>query len=470
MKSEFPKLLLLAGWSFCPADVLAHSAERGLILLLPTELYIIGGALAVLLSFLVLAVIPHGFIKRLSGYSRPIKGISGLPVIPFSLGSSLVLAFLIITGFFGSRDPLLNPLPITTWTLFWVLFTLLQCITGNLWTHVNPWSGIAWGIRRIFCLKSRYASLPESLGYLPGIILFAGFAWFELVDPAPEDPHRLAWMILLYWLINLIALLVCGEDKWFERGEPFSIFFRLIGTLSPLQPTGNDASGKIRIVVPGLTMGALPALPLSGTLFVLLTLSTVSFDGLSGTFFWLGMIGVNPLEFPGRSAVIPDNTLGLLGGFGLLVFLYLACVYAGWKMTGSKAGFVEVAGRLVYSIIPISLVFHCAHYLTRVLVNVQYAFLAWNDPLSRDWNLLGASNFHVTTSFFNHLDAVAVIWGVQTAVIVLGHVIGVFIAHVIALDIYQTPRVAVKSQVFPAILMVGYTVFGLWLLSTPAIG
>ena len=319
-----------------------------------------------------------------------------------------------------------------------------------------------------------FVSSPDMLHYRKasdisqGIILFAGFAWFELVDPAPEDPHRLAWMILVYWLINLIAVLIYGEDKWFERGEPFSIFFRLIGNLSPLQPSGNGASSKIRIAVPGLTMGALPALPLSGTLFVLLTLSTVSFDGLSGTFFWLGMIGVNPLEFPGRSAVIPDNSLGLLGGFGLLVFLYLVCVYAGWKMAGAKVGFVDVAGRLVYSIIPISLVFHCAHYLPQVLVNVQYAFLAYNDPLSQGSNILGASNFYVTTSFFNHLDAVALIWGLQTTIIVLGHVTGVFIAHVIALDIYQTPRVAVKSQVFPAILMVGYTVFGLWLLSTPA--
>ncbi len=469
MKFGLPKWLLLAGWSLCPAEVLAHSAERGLILLLPTELYMIGGALAVLLSFIVLAVIPPALFKRLSGYSQPIKGIPGLPVVPFSLGSFFALTFLIVTGFFGSQDPLLNPLPITVWTLFWILFTLLQCITGNLWTHVNPWSGVAWGVRRIFCLKSRYAALPEGFGYFPAITLFAGFAWFELVDPAPEDPHRLAWMVLVYWLINLIAVLIYGEEKWFERGEPFSIFFRLIGKLSLFHPDG-DGSGKIRLIVPGAGMGALPALPLSGALFVLLTLSTVSFDGLSGTFFWLSLIGANPLEFPGRSAVMPDNSLGLAGGFGLLVLLYLACVYAGWKMAGVKVGFVEVAGRLVYSIIPISLVFHCAHYLTRILVNVQYAFLAWNDPLSRDWNLLGASHFHVTTSFFNHLDAVSLIWGFQTAVIVLGHVIGIFIAHVIALDIYQAPRTAVRSQIFPAILMVGYTVFGLWLLSTAAIG
>ncbi len=469
MKPGLPIRLLLAGWSLCPADVLAHSAERGLILLLPTELYMIGGALAVLLSFIVLAVIPPDFVRRLSGYSQPIKGISGLPAVPFSLGSFLALAFLIVTGFFGSRDPLLNPLPITIWTLFWILFTLLQCITGNLWTHVNPWSGAAWVVRRIFCLKPRYAVLPEGFGYFPGIILFAGFAWFELVDPAPEDPHRLAWMVLVYWLINLVAVLIYGEEKWFERGEPFSIFFRLIGKLSPFQPD-RDGREKNRLTAPGSAMCALPALPFSGILFVLLTLSTVSFDGLSGTFFWLGLIGVNPLEFPGRSAVMPDNSLGLAGGFGLLVLLYLACVYAGWKMAGAKVGFAEVAGRLVYSIIPISLVFHCAHYLTRVLVNVQYAFLAWNDPLSQGWNLLGASHFHVTTSFFNHLDAVSLIWGLQTAVIVLGHVIGIFIAHVIALDIYPAPRTAVRSQVFPAILMVAYTVFGLWLLSTAAIG
>ena len=275
-------------------------------------------------------------------------------------------------------------------------------------------------------------------------------------------------MVLAWWLINLIAVLIYGEEKWFERGEPFAIFFRLIGKLSPFQPD-DGGSGKTRIVVPGSALAALPALPLSGTLFVLLTLSAVSFDGLSGTFFWLAMIGVNPLEFPGRSAVMPDHSLGLAGGFGLLVFLYMACVYAGWKMAGARVGFVEIAGRLVYSIIPISLVFHCAHYLTRILVNVQYAFLAWNDPLSRDWNLLGAGHFHVTTSFFNYLDAVALIWGVQTAVIVLGHVIGIVIAHVIALDIYRSSRTAVRSQIFPAILMVGYTVFGLWLLSTPTI-
>ncbi len=39
----------LAGW---PTEALAHASERGQIMLLPTHLYIIGGALAVLASVL----------------------------------------------------------------------------------------------------------------------------------------------------------------------------------------------------------------------------------------------------------------------------------------------------------------------------------------------------------------------------------------------------------------------------------
>ena len=209
---------------------------------------------------------------------------------------------------------------------------------------------------------------------------------------------------------------------------------------------------------------------MSGILFVLLTLSTVSFDGLSCSFLWLGSIGINPLEFPGRSAVVGMNSAGLVGTFLLLAALYLGSVYGGWKLTGSPGSFAESAGRLVYSIIPISLVFHAAHYLTLVLVNAQYAVIAYNDPLDRDWALLGANHFHVTTSFFNHIEAVSVIWGLQTAIVVIGHVIGILLAHMLAVELYADGRRATRSQVFLAALMVGYTVFGLWLLSTPSIG
>ena len=329
----------------------------------------------------------------------------------------------------------------------------------------------AWLARKVLGLKSHYATLPLGIGYLPAIVLFIGFAWFELVDIAPEDPDRLAYAAMEFWLVNFAAIIVFGRQAWFRRGEPFAIFYRLVGKISPFRVNVmDDRRWQVDLVMPGSQFRQLDPLPLSGVLFVLLTLSTVSFDGLSCSFLWLGSIGINPLEFPGRSAVVEMNSVGLIGTFILLAALFLGSVYGGWKLNGSPGLFLDSAGRLVYSIIPISLVFHAAHYLTLVLVNTQYAVIAYNDPLARGWTLLGADHFHVTTSFFNHIEAVSVIWGFQTAIVVIGHVIGILLAHVLAMEIYGDGRRATLSQVFLAALMVGYTVFGLWLLSTPSIG
>ena len=63
--------------------------------------------------------------------------------------------------------------------------------------------------------------------------------------------------------------------------------------------------------LPGAQILAMPPLTPSAAAFVALVLASVSFDGLADTFWWLACIGVNPLEFPGRSAVVVPNTLGL---------------------------------------------------------------------------------------------------------------------------------------------------------------
>jgi hypothetical protein len=458
-------LLLLPGYA------LGHSSGRGLVLLLPTELYLIGGALAVLASFILLAVIPPATIRRAGKSSVSLFVAWTVPVTASSLASLCLLVFLLMAGFSGSRDPLLNPLPIFTWTLWWVLFTVIQCITGDLWRFLNPWSGLCRLLRRSLALKSRYLRLPAALGYMPATILFAAFAWFELVDRAPEDPERLGWFVLVYWVINFTAILVFGEKDWFQRGEPFSIFFRLIGAIAPLQKSceANDR-GAMQLVWPGRKLTELPALPVSGILFVLVTLATVSFDGLSRTFLWLKWTGVNPLEFPGRSALTTSNSIGLVVAFTTLSILYLLVVCLGHRLAGSDNSFMGSAGRLVYSIIPVSLVFHCSHYLVQVLVNSQYAVLAFNDPFAQGWNMLGAQGFHVTTSFLNNLESVVSIWGFQTMVIVIGHIIGIAVAHAISLQLHASSAQAIKSQVFLAIFMVAYTLLGLWLLSTAAIG
>jgi len=473
LSGESP-VLWVTGWALLSMPVtelvLAHSAERGLVLLLPTRLYVVGGAASVLASFLLLAVMPVDTFKRFANRKLRLFSCREFTGTVSSLVSFVILCGLLYLGFNGSTDPLSNPLPLVFWTGFWVMFTVIQCLTGDLWRFLNPWQGPARLIRRLCRLPNSPVKLPQGLGYLPAIILFVCFAWFELIDIAPEDPGRLAIFILTFWLVNFIAVLMFGEQEWFKRGEPFSIFFRLIGAIAPFcrGREGEDRQA-VYLCLPGRALTEFPALPISGMIFVLTTLGTVSYDGLSRTYFWLKAIGVNPLEYPGRSGVWVQNTSGMVAAVICLVSLFAACVFFGprWLRPGS---FRQLAGRLVYSIIPISLVFHCAHYLTQILVNSQYLVLALNDPMASGLGLLGRDHFHVTTSFLSHLDSVSIIWGVQTTVIVIGHIVGIGIAHSIALSEFPGRHEAAKSQCPLAALMVAYTVFGLWLLSTIAIG
>jgi hypothetical protein len=210
-------------------------------------------------------------------------------------------------------------------------------------------------------------------------------------------------------------------------------------------------------------------LPLTGVFFVLLALSTVSFDGLSRTFLWLGAIGINPLEFPGRSAVTTSGTLGMIGMFLALSLAFVGTVALGCALAGQAGLWRQAAGRLIYSIVPIALAFQTAHYLTSVLVDGQNAVIALSDPFALGWNLFGTAHWHMTPSFLNTLDGVTRIFNTETVVIALGHIVGIVMAHLIALKLFENPRQAVLSQIPLAALMVFYTAFGLWLLATPRI-
>ena len=315
---------------------------------------------------------------------------------------------------------------------------------------------------------------PPWLGYWPAIVLFLGFAWFELIDIAPDNPERLAVAVGAYWLFTFIALVLFGEEAWLGRAEPFSVFFRFIGWLSPLvwspATPDDDNRRRLSLAMPGAALLDRTPLPASGVFFILLTLASVSFDGLAKTFWWLGLNGINPLEFPGRSAVLGVNTGGLILTWEALAVIYTGAVLLGWLMAGRPGKPAALLGTLVLSIMPISLGFHFAHYLTALLVNGQYAYAAASDPFGTGADVLSLGHFHVTTSFLNTYEGTRAIWNAQTAGIVIGHVLAVLIAHELARRSVPDGRALVLSQVPLAAVMVGYTLFGLWLLSTPVAG
>ncbi len=423
----------------------AHVAERALVLLLPTDVYIAAGVAAVVATVALTVLAPAALFRRFAA-RRPEGEAPGRAALATSCGSFVVLSALVVLGLFGPRDPLANLLPLVLLTLWWICLPVAQALFGDLWAWLDPWRGplALLGVGR------RLWEMPAWLVVWPAVASYVLAGLYALADPAPDDPARLAVAVAGYWLFTFAMCLLFGAD-WLRRGEGLTLFLTLVARLAPLRRTL-----------------ALPV-PLSGSLavFCVTALAVGSFDGLNESFWWLGLIDVNPLAFPGRTALIGTNVGGLLAAALALNLVFAACVYAGLRLAGHTDAFADLWPRLALSLIAIALGYHLAHLLTAALVNLQYLVAAANDPLAQGAAWLGITEFHVTTSFFNQRHTVQAIWLVQAAAIVGAHMLAVLLAHAVALRGLGNRRAALLSQAPVAAFMVLYTLFGLWLLSTP---
>ena len=516
-------LIVLASPAF------GHAGERGFILLLPTGLFQAAGTMAVAVSFLVVIRFRAETLRsavesarwRLFPVPRRIPGSNAV--------ASVMLLGLIVAGLTGSRDPLANPLPLSVWTLLWVGLTFAHAVLGNVWPHLNPWTALARLVRRV--VRGRRGdredggnhqddrggrdagddrsarsgrevggdrgdrdgrgsrdgrgarhdrddrdhrsgddadgllSWPEAFGDWPAVVLLLLFAWFELVFPAPRDPAILAFAAAGYSVFTVAGMVLFGDEAWGRRVEIFSRFFRIVSWLAPLRTVEEGGTRRLAVTFPGARLLEIGSLSAAGVVFVVVALATVSFDGLSRTFWWLDLAGENPLEHPGRTALMGRNTFGLLAAAATLLVAFAITATAGARWAGTDAA--PALRRFVVSIVPIAFGYHFAHYLPSFLVDVQYALKALSDPLALGWNLLGARDLHVTASFLTHHASVEIIWYAQAGAIVAAHVAAVVVLHALAGESGRGRLAPVLGELPLTVLMIGYTLFGLWLLSTP---
>ena len=460
----------LGGLAACGAPpVLAHAGERGFILLLPTGLFQAGGTMAVAVSFLVVIWIRASALRRTFEHARQV--LFPVPRSHFgcNVAASAVLVVLVAAGLAGSRDPLANPLPLSVWTLTWVGLTFAHAVLGYLWPIVNPWTALARLVRRLLGRTggddAGLLDWPEALGAWPAVALLLLFAWFELVHPAPQDPAVLAFAVVGYSVFTVAGMVLFGNGTWERNVEIFSRFFRIVSWIALLRTVEEGGVRRLAVTFPGARLLGVDSLPPAGVVFVVVALATVSFDGLSRTFWWLDLVGENPLEHPGRTALAARNTLGLVGAATALLTAYAFTAAAGAWWSGSSAA--PALRRFVVSIVPIAFGYHFAHYLPSFLVDAQYALKALSDPLELGWNLLGTRDLHVTASFLTHHASVELIWYAQTAAIVAAHVAAVVVLHALAGESREGRLTTIRGELPLTGLMIGYTLFGLWLLSTP---
>lgn len=427
----------------CAGMADAHVSERGIVLLLPTGIYIRAGVGAVLATVFVLIFVPKAWVERVFRRVELVTRFGKWPSV-FGFG---VMAISVASGIWGTRDPNLNPLVLLFWTGFWIVLPVLQVCFGDIWAKINPWSGVF----RILGLRGVWR-LPARLGVILAIIGLGVVGVFAIADIAPDDPFRLAKAIGFYWAFTFSMMVIFGED-WLRRGEAASVYLSLLSRLAP----------KSKAPFPGARIDQNASTSLG--LMALVALGIGSFDGLNETFWWLGKIGINPLAFPGRSAVAIPNSLGLLGSIIVLIVVFSGAVWVGLRMVGARMG--GMFGPLALATLPIAAGYHLAHYLTSFLINSQYALVAASDPMGSGADYLHLGAHYVSTGYMNTPHSVALIWLVQAAAIVIGHIIAILVAHEIALRRLGSHRAAVISQLPVAGFMVAYTFFGLWLLSVP---
>jgi hypothetical protein len=209
-------------------------------------------------------------------------------------------------------------------------------------------------------------------------------------------------------------------------------------------------------------------------------LSSVTFDGLLATPLW-GEIAqwmlmsdqVRPLILLTQD--ITGDAIAAIGTIALIVFLlvfqlmYLAFCALMYFATPTEAradlSIGELARLFVLSIIPIALAYHLAHYLSFLLIVGQYMIPLASDPFGFGWNLFGTTLYLVDIGIVN----ARFVWITSVIAIVTGHIIAVWLAHVVALRRFRNSRAALRNQIPMLLLMVAYTMLSLWILAQPVV-
>ena len=150
------------------------------------------------------------------------------------------------------------------------------------------------------------------------------------------------------------------------------------------------------------------------------------------------------------------NTIGLVWVVALVGVAYHLAGRLGGRMTGER----RFADRFGISLVPILLGYDLAHYFSLLLLEGQAFKVLASDPYGEGWNLFGTAEDAINWTL---ISPTAIGW-VQITSIVVGHLVGVLIAHDRAVETFEKP-VALRSQYPMLAVMVLYTMFGLVLMT-----
>jgi hypothetical protein len=436
------------------AALVAHGIGGRQDLPLPLGWAIAGAATAVVVSFLLLGVLWREPRLDAEKAGRPLPPALArlLDAPPFRrtlAGLGLVGALWTLLALVFGPDDTRNAVPYVVYVLLWVGLVSASVVFGPVWRQVNPLRTVHGLLNRALGLDPREGlrKLPARLGWWPAAAGLYAFAWLELVSSDPAALTTLRWAVALYTAVHLFAALLYGSG-WFDRSDALEAWSGLFGRISPLGRRGADGVLVVRAPLVGLDAVA-PAPGLAATVAVMLG-STV-YDGLSGSTAWNGFIQSH--GWTRQQAGTVGLTLTVLA----LAALFVACAGVAGRVGG--LGLEASVMAFAPSVVPVALGYVVAHYYSFLVVEAQNAFIRLSDPLGTGANWLGLSHLQASYALANPTTVA----DVQVGAIVVGHVLGVIVAHDRAVKLFPRAR-AVLGQIPLLVLMVTLTCGGLFLL------
>ena len=340
-----------------------------------------------------------------------------------------ILFFLIAPGIIGNESSKTSVTPLILWVFLWIGVPTLGLLFGDVYAKFNPLN-----LLRISSNKPRSVYVS--------CFLFLGLTWFELVWREPGNPLNIASVfIILFVGVNLIRYFY---KRSIIEVDPLLLLHYLYSKLKLF-----NSKPYFRSLINNIGNLA----KLNGIeYFILLMIGTVTYDGLRETTFWYNQFGeqINNIWF--------STIMFLSMNLGTIIFYRFACYFA-IKVGGSELKLNEVSKLFGHTMLPIAFAYHITHYLTLLLFETQTFIYRLNDPLGTGLNL-----FNVQEPEINYFIEPIIIWGIQVAVTLLGHMLSVVLAHDLAVKLFGHKQ-SDKTQYIFLFITVALTLQALFVLS-----
>jgi hypothetical protein len=395
--------------------------------------------------------------------SRPVRWLTRAAAAVFLAG----VASAVVVGVVGRQVAAENFATVFTWPVWFRGLGLLAVLVGSPWRVLSPWRALYRGLCRLEGDELAVLAYPSWLGSWPavaGFVVLVGV--FENLTVVPQSPLLTTVLIAAYALLMLAGGVLFGP-VWFDRADPLGVLYRLFGRVAAVSVERSREAVEISLRPPwqGCTS------PVGGpavVLFVVAAVYTVSFDGFTSTRQYQSLLfGARDLLGIGPVMSILLYVAGLVvfaGVFVLVVFLGETVALAGetdGRVTadGGRSSWPGAARSFAPTVLPIAAAYDVAHnypYVVRSTARVVE---------------LGAQPLGVGVASLEPLGwlSVPAFWGSQVVLVVVGHVVAVVAAHGVAVERYPSLPTARRGHLPLLVLMVGYTVLSLWIISQPVV-